>query len=160
MNTIEKKSLKVGKYVNTEHVDGLIRNYKTERWIHNSERMGTNDTLGVWYTIDELEEFIQTARMQGADGIRLYFGVYGDNAPRPGSQGKQTIALVATHTELASDGKEVRKDLYINSGEQKTLLAYNAGFPIPDVPGGGSGTSVLTLGLTITVNKDNQMVII
>ncbi len=45
MITIEKKSLKVGKYVNTEHVDTVVRNYKQERWVYNSERIGKEDSL-------------------------------------------------------------------------------------------------------------------
>jgi hypothetical protein len=41
MSTIEKKAVKVGKYVNTEHVDNLIRNYKKDRWMQNSEKLGS-----------------------------------------------------------------------------------------------------------------------
>ena len=58
MLTIQKKSLKVGKFVNTEHVDTVIRNYKQERWVHNTERLGKEDSLSVWHSIEELEELI------------------------------------------------------------------------------------------------------
>ena len=57
MVTIEKKSIKVGKLVDTEHVETLIRNYKQERWAHNSKRIGKEDSLSVWFSVSELEEF-------------------------------------------------------------------------------------------------------
>ena len=74
MITIEKKSLKVGKYVNTEHVDTVVRNYKQERWVYNSERIGKEDSLSGWYSIEEMEEFIERAKQSGGDGISIYFG--------------------------------------------------------------------------------------
>ena len=69
MITIEKKSLKVGEYVDTKHVDEVIRTYKQERWIHNSKRIGKEDSLSGWYSVEELEEFIETIKDHGADGI-------------------------------------------------------------------------------------------
>jgi len=126
MRTIDQKTVKAGKYVGTEHVDTLIRNYKKDRWMQNSERMGKEDTLGIWFSIDELEEFMQTAKLHGADGIRLCFGVYGENAPRKGMEGRQTIALVAT----GSDGENaIGNDVYVRENGKTGLLAYNAGMP-------------------------------
>jgi len=132
MSTIEKKSLSVGKYVGTEHVDTLIRNYKKERWMQNSDRMGKEDSLGIWFSADELEEFIQTAKLHGADGIRICFGVYGENAPRPGMEGKQTVAFVATASDEESDTL-VHNDIYVQKDGKAGILAYNAGsmFPRP-----------------------------
>ena len=145
MSTIEKKAVKVGKYVNTEHVDTLIRNYKTERWMPNSERIGKEDTLGLWLSAEELEEFIQTAKMHGADGIRLCFGVYGEKSPIPGMEGKQTVAFVATSSELDEVENVVNKDLYIKRNGERTLLAYNMIKPFPPEPSTPSGPSILTL---------------
>jgi hypothetical protein len=54
MLTIEKKTVKAGKLVDTAHVDTIIRNYKKERWVHNSKRLGKEDSLSVWYSIEEL----------------------------------------------------------------------------------------------------------
>jgi hypothetical protein len=82
MSTIEKKSLSVGKYVNTEHVDTAIRNYKQERWVQNSERLGKADSMSVWYSAEELQGFIDTIREHGGDGVRMYFGAYGEKAPK------------------------------------------------------------------------------
>jgi len=63
MIAIEKKSLLVGKYVSTQHVDKVIRNYKQERWIQNSERIGKEDSLSGWWSIEEIEDFLEKAKM-------------------------------------------------------------------------------------------------
>ena len=162
MTTVEKKSLRVGKYVNTEHVDTAIRHYKQERWIHNSERIGKEDSLSVWYSAEELEEFVQTVRAHGADGVRMYFGVYGEDAPRPGLEGRQTIVLVATKSK--EEGERLQhKDFYITRNGKADILAFNMGIPCPPLycPGtpaspGGTGT----LGLTFVKNGNNGMSVI
>jgi hypothetical protein len=154
MNTIEKKSVKVGKYVSTEHVDNLIRNYKKERWMQNSEKLGKEDSLGVWLSAEELEEFVQTARMHGADGIRIYFGVYGENSSRPENAGKQTIAMVATRTEQVDANSQVNNDLYIDRDGKSSLLAYNMYPLFPSVPG-----TVPPLGVTLATDKNNRVVV-
>lgn len=127
MLTIQKKSLKSGKYVNTDHVDSIVRTYKQERWVHNSARIGKEDSLSTWYSIEELEEFINTAKMHGADGIKFYFAAYpSDFAEKPEYAGRQTLALVATKSKEMEDGVG-HKDIYIHDGESTTILAYNLG---------------------------------
>lgn len=159
MSTIEQKVVKVGNYVGTEHVDSLIRTYKTERWIQNSENLGKEDTLDSWYSLEELEEFIQTAKMHGSDGIRLCFGVYGaHNAPKPGMEGKQTIAFVATRGEDEGQASPVLRDVYINKNGKVDLLAYNTGIgwpwttPVPPTTG--------ALGSVMIADKDKGMKVI
>ena len=75
----QKKSVKVGKLVNTAHVDTAIKNYKRERWVQNSERLGKEDSLSVWYSVEELQQFLEMAKDHGADGIRMYFGAYSED---------------------------------------------------------------------------------
>lgn len=161
MSTIEKKSLKVGKYVNTEHVDTLIRNYKKERWMQNSEKLGKEDALGIWFSADELEEFIQTAKLHGADGIRICFGVYGENAPKKEMQGRQTIALIAT----SSEGEDmIGDDIYVDNNGKTEVLAYNTGQMFPFIPPGTTPPSTNVLkadkaGSLMIAGKDGLRVI-
>lgn len=159
MNTIAKKLVKaVGKYVTTEHVDNLIRNYKKERWMKNSEKLGKEDSMGVWYSADELEEFIQTAKLHGADGIRIHFGVYGEKASRPGTEGKQTIVFVATSSEGSSDRIE-HKEIYIQRDGATEVLAYNSGAMFPPLPGVPPVTQSTQLGSLMVAGKDGLTVI-
>jgi hypothetical protein len=160
MTIIEKKPLRVGKVVNTKHVDTVIRNYKQERWIHNSNRLGKEDSLSVWYSVEELEEFLQTVKSHGGTGIKMYFGAYDkDYTEQPLYAGRQTVVLVATKQKETENGGEVRKDIYINSEKGNTILAYNAGSICPpfcrEFGEGGFGDIGITIldkgeeGLTI-----------
>ena len=79
MITSQKKSLKVGKYVDNQHVDTVIRTYKHERWAQNSDRIGKEDSLSAWYSVEELEDFIEIAKRHGADGVKIYFAAYPEN---------------------------------------------------------------------------------
>jgi hypothetical protein len=137
MTTIQENSLKVGRYVDTNHVDTVIRNYKRERWVQNSERIGKEDSLSVWYSVEELEGFIQKIKAHGGDGVKMYFGAYPENYDKkPEYSDRQTIVMVATRTKETEAGV-ANKDLYINPGQ---ILAYNMGSICPPNCGSG-GTS-------------------
>jgi hypothetical protein len=158
MSTIEKKSVKVGKYVDTDFVDAFIRNYKQERWIHNSKRLGKEDSLSCWYSVEELEEFIATIKQHGADGIRLYFGAYPNETDRTkGKDGRQSMVLVATRSKHELGGVS-HKDVYLSDDGKANILAYNMANYCPPFcgPAGGIGSSI---GVTILENPDGLSVI-
>lgn len=128
MTAIATKSVKVGKYVDVNHVNTLVRNYKQERWRQNSEQIGKEDTLSVWYSLEELEEFINKAKYSGANGVRLHFGVYPENyAPNPLASKQQTVVFVATRNKHDEDGSYTEKNVYVGAG----ILAYNFGAMCP-----------------------------
>ena len=168
MLTIQKKSLKSGKYVNTNYVDSLIRTYKQDRWAHNSARIGKEDSLSTWYSIEELEEFISTAKMHGADGIKFYFAAYPTNfAENPDYAGRQTLAMVATKSKEMETGVG-HKDIYVQDGETTTILAYNYGRicppncpPVPPKPTNSADADDWGgIGITIVDRGDDGMTII
>jgi hypothetical protein len=159
MNTIEKKSLKVGKQVNTDHVNTVIKNYKKERWVHNSNRLGKEDSLSVWYSIEELEEFIAMSKVHGADGVKLYFGAYDkEYEEQPLYAGRQTIALVATKHKVSEAG-ESNKDIYIQTERGSTILAWNAGNMCPPYCGTRDGFGFGDIGITIVDKGEDGMII-
>jgi hypothetical protein len=147
MTTIEKKSLRVGKYVDANHVDSLVRTYKQERWKYNSERLGREDSLNLYYTVDELQEFLQRAKQEGADGIRIHFGVYPQTfTERPGYAGRQTTVFVATKFHETENGY-VEKNVYVNGENGPQILAYNmTGAPDDTGDWGGIGVAIVDLG--------------
>ena len=161
MSTIEKKIVKSGKYVSAEHLDSLISNYKKERWIQNSERIEQDDTFGAWYSVDELEEFVRTAREHGADGINVYFGVYGGKAHRPELEGRQTLAMVATRSEHECGDTMVRKNPTLSNAPigDDDFLIYNMINPVanPSIFGGLKMADNRPLGLTIVSDKNDNM---
>jgi len=151
MLTIEKKSLKAGKFVNTEHVDTVIRTYKQERWVHNSERLGKEDSLSVWHSIEELEDLIAKAKEHGGDGIRFYFAAYPkDYSEQPLYAGRQTVVMVGTKRRETKKGI-TDKDIYINNENGSEILAFNSGricppFCPPKSDEGGLGISIIDKG--------------
>jgi len=162
MLTIEKKTLAVGKYVTTKHVDSLIRTYKQERWAQNSARIGKEDSLTVWHSIEELEEFLQTAKAHGGDGIKFCFAAYPENyTENKDYAGRQTIVMVATKTKEQENGLGQR-DVYIQNGDSTKILAYNSGRICPPIcppPPRPNDIDNPDLGVAI-VNKGEEMVVI
>lgn len=155
LTKVAKKSVKAGKRVNTKHVDSLIKNYKRERWVQNSKNLGKEDSLSVWYSLEELMSFMQTAKENGSDGIRLYFGVYDkETAHDADFEGRQTIVLVATKQKEVK-GEIAHKEIYVNNDKGSSILAFNAGWICPpkcgtfgdgDDDGGGIGITILDKG--------------
>jgi hypothetical protein len=159
MQTIEKKSLKVGKYVNTEHVDNVIRNYKQERWVQNSEKIGKEDSLSAWWSVEELEEFIDNAKMHGADGVKFYFGAYDkEHAPVPEYEDRQTLVMVATKQKQTIAGVK-NKDIYVKTEEGNQILAYNMGNLCPPFCG-QNNDDFLEVGVSIVDRGDKGFVVI
>ncbi len=151
----QKKSVRVGKLVNTDHVNEVIRNYKQERWIHNSKRLGKEDSLSVWYSVEELEEFMTKIKDHGGDGVRLYFGAYDHQyTEKPLYAGRQTIVLVATKEKETGNGV-TNKDIYINTEKGSSILAYNVGKLCPPFCQGDE----TGIGITI-VDKGNEGMVI
>lgn len=131
MLTIQSKTRKAGKLVSTSYADNLIRNYKQERWAANSRKLGKEDSLSVWYSVEELEAFLQKAKEHGGDGVRLYFGAYDkDFQDQPLYAGRQTIVMVATQGKESEKGI-IDKEIYIQGEKGTSILAYNFGRMCP-----------------------------
>jgi len=141
MITVEKKSLRVGKYVDREHVDAVVSTYKKERWAQNSERIGKSDSLSAWFSAEELEDYLALIKKHGADGVKFYFGVYPeDHAPKPEYAGRQTIVLVATKSKETENGF-VNKDLFVKKDGIDISLSLNMPSICPPYCGGFSFNS-------------------
>lgn len=158
---------KKGKLVGTKHVDQLISNYKKERWLTNSEKLGKPDALSTWYGIKELETFISLAKANQADGIKMYYGVYpGDFAGDPELQGRQTVVLVATKQKITDHGK-VNKDLYISKDGNSEILAFNFGGlcppycnnEMPPYDDNFFGMELSRIGTTL-IQNGNQVIVV
>jgi hypothetical protein len=164
MTTVEKKSLSVGKRVNTTHVDQVIRNYKQERWVHNSERIGKEDSLSAWWSIEELEQFIEEAKMHGADGMKFYFAAYdAETASQPEYEGRQTLVMVGTKQKENVDGSTRNRDIYVQTDKGTNILAYNAGRLCPPNCGTAKPTDNIDdyeIGISIIDRGDKGVVVI
>ena len=159
MITKEKKVVRVGKYVNTDYVNTVLREYKKERWAHNSERIGKEDSLSIWFSVEDVEDFVATSKLNGADGIKFYFAAYPkDFAEKPEYAGRQTLVMVATKSKETEMGTTVNKDVYITKNGNSTILGLNMGSPCPPICGTGFGTG--NLGITLIDKGDKGLEII
>jgi hypothetical protein len=171
MQTLTKisKAPKRGKLVTTAHVNELVSNYKKERWIQNSQKLGKVDSLSTWYGLDELQSFLQLARHHQADGVKMYYGVYGsDLEETPELQGRQTVVLVATKQKNVA-GKMVNKEVYTHNNGKPEILAFNFGAICPptcgtnEPPDGdngfGYGFDMSSIGVSI-IEKNGEIIIL
>ena len=160
MQTITTAKNRVGKFVDTSHVDSVIRNYKKERWVHNSERIGKEDSLSGWWSIEEMEDFIAEAKMHGADGLKFYFGAYGeDYKEEPLYAGRQTLVMVGTKEAQTAMGVK-NKDIYMQTENGTNILAYNKiKLCPPDCGPRPEGLDYDTLGITIVDRGEKGMLV-
>jgi hypothetical protein len=136
MNTIEKKSVNEGKCASKQEVDNLIRAYKQERWADNSERIGKADALSVWFSVEALEEFIDTVKANGGNGVRFHFGVFSaENAPQPILEGRQTLVMVGNRSNDGTHNDT--KELYAYNNGKPEIVASLGTFPCPPICGSG-----------------------
>lgn len=132
--------MKAGQFVNDKHVTMLKNNYRENRWKANSERLGKMDSLSVWYSLDELKHYIETAEAAGADGIRVYWGVYPSSFPENILlEDRQTIVFVATQQKVSETGKTENKDLYVSTPNGAEIVAFNFGYICPPACIGQAG---------------------
>jgi len=156
----QKKALKAGMYVDNAHVDSVIRTYKQERWVYNTERIGKEDSLSTWYSIEELEEFMETAKKNGADGVKIYFAAYPKDFPKqPEYAERQTVVLVATKQKQSLEGVQ-NKDVYVDGQAGPQILAYNAGQICPPWCGGKGVGPDDGIGIAIVDRKDKGLSVI
>jgi hypothetical protein len=156
-----KQSVRVDKNVNTGHVDSIIREYKQTRWAPNSDRIGKSDSLSAWYSIEDIENFINSAKANGGDGIKFYFAAYPeDYASTPEYAGRQTLAMVATKSKLTEMGKIANKDIYVSkNGRTKILSGIIPPTLCPPICGATEG-GMGDLGITLVDRGEKGMEII
>ena len=152
MNTIAEKFVNAGSYVGKTEKNALTSAYKQERWAANTERLGRADSLSIWYTVEELENFLNEVKENGGNGVRIHFGVFPEGYRKPELVGMQTVVLVANRS---ADGTlENAKELRSRNGE---ILAMDGPIPCPPYCGtGGNGLGKASL----VVREDDTLEII
>src|ERR1700760_3697361 len=151
MNTIAEKSVNGQNYVTKNEMNNLTSAYKQDRWAANSERLGRADSLSIWYTVEELENFLENVKANGGNGVRIHFGVFPEGYRKPELVGMQTVVLVANRSK---DGSlENAKELLVNN----ELIALDGPVPCPPYCGLGLGSA---LGQPALIIRDDSMEVI
>jgi hypothetical protein len=149
MTTQVKNYIKTKKTDRTAEVEDFIREYKQKRWVQNSERIGKADSLSAWYSVEELEEFLATAKSNGGDGIRFFYGAFPENYDtKPEYAGRQTLVMVATRSRMTDDGCTTDKNLYTKKNGRVEILSGILPKGCPPAcpsPDGGMGDFGITI---------------
>ena|SRR6185437_9811765 len=157
MNTITEKSVNAGSYVGKNEKNALTSAYKQQRWAANTERLGRADSLSIWYTVEELENFLNEVKENGGNGVRIHFGVFPEGYRKPELVGMQTVVMVANRSK---DGSlENAKELLINKNGKTDILAVDGPIPCPPYCGLGFG-SPSSLGQSTIIMRDDSMEVI
>lgn len=61
--------------INYKIAKELVENYQG-RGFKPNDRVGFNDTRCIWFSLDQLESFVQRTRAEGGDGVRFYLAAY------------------------------------------------------------------------------------
>jgi hypothetical protein len=158
MNTIAEKSVKAENYVSKNEMNALTTAYKQDRWAANTERLGRADSLSIWYTVEELENFLNEVKANGGNGVRIHFGVFPENYRKPELAGMQTVVLVANRSK---DGSlQNAKELLVNENGTPEILALDGPIPCPPYCGIGFGVTSSSLGKPTLIIRDNNMEVI
>jgi hypothetical protein len=149
MTTQEKNYVRAKKSSTMEDAEKFIREYKQKRWVQNSERLGKADSLSAWYSIEELQNFIDLSKSHGGSGVRFYYGAYPENyASKPEYAGRQTLVMIATKGRNLVDGSKSDKNIYIEKNGNIEILCgiHPIGCPpICPPPDGGMGDFGITI---------------
>ena len=156
MSTIEKISVKTGKYVNKQQVNTFIRTYKQETWSRNSDHIGREDALSCWYSVDELEMLLEKIKAHGGDGVRMHFGIYPEGYNNNTDyEGRQAIVMVGTRGDHKNS-----KEIYV--GRENTILAYVGDMPCPPYCPAGPPLphGKASIGVTLVDRGENGLSVI
>lgn len=156
MSTIEKKSVHAARFLDNKEVDSLVGTYKQDRWVSNSEKLGKEDSLTVWYSVEELESMLERVKIHGGNGVKFAFAAYPQNYQIDAEvAGRQTMVMIATRRNgIGSPNKE----LFITDGTDAKILAMGGGAVCPPwcAPAGTIGH----LGTVIIDRGDQGMSVI
>lgn len=159
MITKQKKlvNVSISKDAKTVEADTLIREYKQKRWVSNSERISKPDSLSAWYSIEEMENFLNLAKSHGGDGIKFYYGAYPeDYSAKPEYAGRQTLIMVGTKSKLTELGAIANKDIYyLQNGQTKILGGLGGPQICPPTCNPPSEGGMGDLGIAI-IDKGNK----
>ena len=120
------------KCIAVEEARALQNNWKKSRGREIERGQGFEDTCDFWYSIAELEEYIEYVKKKSAEqginnpGLRIYLGAYP-------TQGKKksltTIFITPTTDEIVETSAADNEEVYINNYSIAPLNLSQSGWP-------------------------------
>lgn len=112
-----------------------ISNFLATKHAILSEGLGKTDTKSVWYTRDHIAQLLEEMNRSGADGLRVYFGAYGENETY---SGQLCLLMVMTEPKGQTGGHkditiEDAADFQARSIDENRTRDFNVGSPCPPI---------------------------
>lgn len=105
---------KPSQLITKEFARQLNVNYNNKRASLTAKKAQKEDANAIWYSLEELENYIHYIKTNGAkdgynvDGIRFYFGVYPDDEKHGEKAGLTTLFLVPTGKKVENNTAKVQ----------------------------------------------------
>lgn len=105
---------KPSQLITKEFARQLNVNYNTKKASLTSKKAQKEDANAIWYSLEELENYIHYIKTNGAkdgynvDGIRFYFGVYPDDEKHGEKAGLTTLFLVPTGKQAETSTAKIQ----------------------------------------------------
>ncbi|MDQ1165728.1 hypothetical protein [Flavobacterium sp. SORGH_AS_0622] len=105
---------KPSQLITKEFARQLNVNYNNKRASLTAKKTQKEDANAIWYSLEELENYIHYIKTNGAndgynvDGIRFYFGVYPDDEKHGEKAGLTTLFLVPTGKKIENNTAKIQ----------------------------------------------------
>lgn len=105
---------KPSQLITKEFARQLNVNYNNKRASLTAKKAQKEDANAIWYSLEELENYIHYIKTNGAkdgynvDGIRFYFGVYPDDEKHGEKAGLTTLFLVPTGKKIETNTEKIQ----------------------------------------------------
>ncbi|WP_337965589.1 hypothetical protein [uncultured Flavobacterium sp.] len=127
---------KPSQLITKEFAKQLNLNYNKKRAGLAAKAAKKEDANAIWYSLEELENYIHYIKTQGledgytVDGIRFYFGVYPDDEKHGEKAGLTTLFLVPTGKKTVTSIAKVQSFALVQeqtSSDVESLSPMNYG---------------------------------
>lgn len=105
---------KPSQLITKEFAKQLNVNYNNKRASLTAKKAQKEDANAIWYSLEELENYIHYIKTNGAkdgynvDGIRFYFGVYPEDEKHGEKAGLTTLFLVPTGKKIEQNKAKIQ----------------------------------------------------
>ncbi|BDU26342.1 MULTISPECIES: hypothetical protein [unclassified Flavobacterium] len=127
---------KPSQLITKEFARQLNVNYNNKRASLTAKKTQKEDANAIWYSLEELENYIHYIKTNGAndgynvDGIRFYFGVYPDDEKHGEKAGLTTLFLVPTGKKIENNTAKIQSFALVqeaSSSDIQSLEPMNYG---------------------------------
>jgi len=122
---------KPSQLITKEFARQLNVNYNNKRASLTAKKAQKEDANAIWYSLEELENYIHYIKTNGAkdgynvDGIRFYFGVYPDDEKHGEKAGLTTLFLVPTGKKIENNTAKIQNFALVQEASSSDIQSLD-----------------------------------